>query len=227
MSTDAQDWQRVVKTVGAAGAVTDAPDWQHIVVGPGGAPVGGGGAAGDYPPAWGYAAWTFPPGLATANNRESYTSQMFLFGAVACAKSAKAVNLCVVGTVATGLTPDKSFVVVYEPTYTAGMVTGVSLLGASAAGAMDAPMQVLGYHTIDLAAPVSLTPGNLYYIGWIMAFTGFPGFASMPNSMAGAPGVFPCPPTFFTSAHYTSPPASVSVTNANTAVGVEYWMALS
>lgn len=40
--TDSPDWQEVVTTVSAAGAMPDAPDWQRTVVGPGAVPIGGG-----------------------------------------------------------------------------------------------------------------------------------------------------------------------------------------
>lgn len=165
-TTDAPDWQRVITTVTSAGAVPDAPDWQRIVVGPGGAPVGGGGAGEVYLPGslWGLAAQTVPWWSANLSGN---------LGCVVGAVYMTTLNMTNKQTVsnvwvdlAVSFTPntaDANYVGIYEATSPGSMSSDYNLIASSAPGVCDTLFANTGFVKCPLSAPVSLSAAPATY----------------------------------------------------------------
>ena len=220
MASDAPDWQRVVN-VAAGPALTDAPDWEHVVVGPGGSAVGGGGA--DY---WDWAldgslVQTWPNTLCfNTVNLSTYVIELTKF----VVRSAKTVSKAMFygQPIANPVIADQNYIGIYS--YVLG--GAMTLLGVTPPGACDVPFggTITTPITVDLVAPVALSPGTMYYAA-VLCNTAFVGSGNLlaidlPQDLITETfdGSAICYYTTPSTLAYTSLPASIAA--ANLTVGV-------
>jgi hypothetical protein len=216
-SIDAPDYQTIIH-IQTTGAPTDAPDWEHVATGPGGtAPV-----------------------TVTGASPYSVYAAMGLFGLTldpmantsTLGPTAGVVNFCAFTAMATGtaghmytycssahaVTADENFFGLYDwGETTPGTFT---LLGNTAAGAIDAALAAGGLITGAMASGVALTAGNVYALALLINGSGVPSFVA-----GNANNAVPLNPfgttypvgTASTAAGHTTLPGSLAFTSTTTA----------
>ena len=224
MASDAPDYQRVV--VLEASAMSDAPDWQEVIVGPGGLPLGGSTPT-DWPPDYGYVGWTEPPWVLTGPGRYTNVGLALLFPVKACvAEVTNFVN--VQQAVAINPTPDESFLALYSTTLTAGVLTGLALVGQTAPGAYDAPLLTTGQVVVPAAAPFPVVVGDIYYLMFLVNASACPFLWYVTVTETGfTTADVRYPPCIQLLTSHTAPPAAIDLTTAPYQGNVSYWFALS
>ena len=162
-SIDAPDWQRVIVTVQASGDVPDAPDWERIVAGPGGTPVGGGGAPAGFAAVWtgaGMIGVTMEPMLLTGGvNLLGGSTYMFPFVALATASASTVwLPLTSSGTYTSATS--------YAGLYDFGQASAghFTLLASTPVGAAATAWDAGGETSVALASSVPLTQGQIYNV---------------------------------------------------------------
>lgn len=168
MSTfDSPDYQNVVTL--SSGPVSDAPDWQEVIVGPGGAPIGGGG--GDLaPPDFDLVGWTCNPFATSLSAGVSTFSNGHVWAALI-----KAVTSATVTHVAVSLlgafvnyTANENFLGIYSTTVSGGAPGLSTQVAVTAAGGLDAAFVGDGVTFVPLVSSVAVTAGTLYYMAMLL-----------------------------------------------------------
>lgn len=225
---DAPDWQKIVTTVTEGGEVTDAPDWERVVVGPGGTPVSGG-ASGYGPPVPGdfdLLYWTMSPRDITSNQGLQPGGLYLSYLSVAKLVTVTKLTVDIESTI-DSFTANENFLGIYSTTVSGGVLTTLTLVAQTAAGAADGPLANTGYQAVDLSASYSMASGA-YLLAVLTNWTG----STTPTIYSnGNSDRWPAPYgdsyalTSWPSNTYTSLPSSLDVADLN--ANYNLWMAVS
>ena len=208
MVTDAPDYQTVITLV-SGGSLTDAPDWQEVVTGPGGTPPAV--AAGASPFSLYYAMGMLGitiDGQAGASGRSPTSGKMVLQTFTAGATGTiNHVYLYIV----TGNTPtaNENFLCIYD--WGAATPSTYTLLGQTAAGAIDAQLHNVGILTGTLVTGVPVTSGQTYVMA-ILCGGAYPSITSLNtvDTHINNPFFPATPMSTVSTALFTAPPSTLA-----------------
>ena len=211
MASGAADYNNVFTLVGPS-LTSGAPDWEQTAVAPGGGPLAGG-AGGIWPASMaGLLGWTLP-GLPLSVLTDPY-NYLWLDAVTFLSTPVSKIWVYISGP-GTHLTANENYVGLYQPTFAGtqpgGALSGFTLLGTSAAGAAEAAWSgAVGWVGVALTAPVTVTPGALYYIAHL--WNGNDSFnAAMSSAAAGGSNILGGANFEYFATGHTTLPASLAL----------------
>jgi hypothetical protein len=219
-ATDAPDWQTIV-TLTTGSSVTDAPDWTDVVTGPGGTPPVVAAGASPYSVYYAMGMLGVTCDIAPAGAGRGPSTGRMNFQAFTAGASGTVNNVYMYVVTGTTPTANENFFCIYDWGVTTANT--YTLLGQTAAGAIDTALHSTQLVKGTLTAGVPIVSGTTYVLGFLMNGT-VPSFASIATvDFHVLSPFFPnFPQCTFSTAGFTAPPASLaySAVTGNTA---SYW----
>ena len=220
-SNDSPDWQNVVTL--SSGPVSDAPDWQEVIVGPGGAPISGGGPSDWTASDYGLAGWSAPINSSNYNNTfaEGGGSLFMVPVKIVTTTSITHVAMSILGQ-GKSFIANQNYLAIYTCTYTSGSPTTFTLAAQTAAGAAEAVWTVAdGVQFLPLVSSVAVTAGQIVWAAIMFSITG--GGTAQLSCLVTDAFVFPTNSTAWKvvvgsewAGPYTTPPSSLTFASAIT-----------
>jgi hypothetical protein len=190
--------------------MTDAPDWQRVVVGPGAAPIGGGGTANEDICSVDreLVGWSWDPKYTTGVIAP--TSGVVQFSLVKAVKTATVTNIWIweAGEVGAPVA-DESYLGLYAFAGAGLNPTSLTLLASTAPGLLDVPWPYSNLQPVPLAGSGSaVTAGQLLYVAALYNAGSVPKFQYHSDPSYGYQ--LPIATTLQTAAAYASLPATLT-----------------
>lgn len=207
--------------------MSDAPDWQTTVVGPGGAPISGGGPSDWTATDYGLVGWSAPINSSNFGTTFAEGAGQLFMVPVKILTTTSITNIAM-GILGSGISfvANENFMCIYTCPYTSGSPTTFTLAAQTTAGAAEAIWTLAnGVQFVPFAHSLAVTAGEIVWAAIMFTVTG--GGSAQLYGLAGTATAFPTNSTTWKaitgpswSGPYTTPPGSLTFASAHLSSGI-------